>query len=210
MYKQATPEYGRVIDPMQEATTMAGWFPDYLFEGIDAPAELPTFTKARLRRHFGDDIEAGLRLVCDELPMLPADTQADVAAYICGYPNGDLDALLSTDAAEIVKLLDERFPPLAQPAQSQPQPAAGQLQSSAASEAEYLSWQDDALCAQVDPELFFPERGGSTRNAKGVCLSCEVRDDCLEYSLTNGESFGMWGGLSERQRKKLKARGSTS
>ena len=45
---------------------------------------------------------------------------------------------------------------------------------------EQLSWQERALCAQTDPEAFFPEKGGSTREAKRVCLSCEVRAECLE------------------------------
>ena len=69
-----------------------------------------------------------------------------------------------------------------------------------------LSWQDRALCAQTDPEAFFPEKGGSTREAKRVCTSCEVRAECLEYALANDERFGIWGGLSERERRKLKRR----
>uniref|UniRef100_UPI0038B3741C WhiB family transcriptional regulator n=1 Tax=Georgenia wutianyii TaxID=2585135 RepID=UPI0038B3741C len=69
-----------------------------------------------------------------------------------------------------------------------------------------LGWQDRALCAQTDPEAFFPEKGGSTREAKRVCTSCEVRVECLEYALANDERFGIWGGLSERERRKLKRR----
>jgi WhiB family transcriptional regulator, redox-sensing transcriptional regulator len=69
-----------------------------------------------------------------------------------------------------------------------------------------LSWQERALCAQTDPEAFFPEKGGSTREAKKVCLSCDVRGECLEYALANDERFGIWGGLSERERRKLKKR----
>lgn len=67
-----------------------------------------------------------------------------------------------------------------------------------------LSWQDQALCAQTDPEAFFPEKGGSTREAKRVCASCDVRSDCLEYALANDERFGIWGGMSERERRRLK------
>ncbi|SJM58912.1 WhiB family transcriptional regulator [Gulosibacter sp. 10] len=67
-----------------------------------------------------------------------------------------------------------------------------------------LSWQADALCAQTDPEAFFPEKGGSTRDAKQICQSCEVRSQCLEYALENDERFGIWGGLSERERRKLR------
>ncbi len=69
-----------------------------------------------------------------------------------------------------------------------------------------LSWQADALCAQTDPEAFFPEKGGSTRDAKKICTSCEVRAHCLEYALENDERFGIWGGLSERERRKLRKR----
>jgi WhiB family transcriptional regulator, redox-sensing transcriptional regulator len=65
-------------------------------------------------------------------------------------------------------------------------------------------WQDRALCAQTDPEAFFPEKGGSTREAKKICLGCEVRNDCLEYALAHDERFGIWGGLSERERRRLK------
>ena len=50
-------------------------------------------------------------------------------------------------------------------------------------EIEETSWQERALCAQTDPEAFFPEKGGSTREAKRVCGSCDVRVECLEYAL---------------------------
>src|ERR1700739_605766 len=60
----------------------------------------------------------------------------------------------------------------------------------------------------VDPDLFFPERGASTREAKEVCRGCVVREDCLEYALANGEKFGIWGGLSERERRKIRRRGA--
>ncbi|MDO5746830.1 MAG: WhiB family transcriptional regulator [Actinomycetaceae bacterium] len=67
-----------------------------------------------------------------------------------------------------------------------------------------LSWQERALCAQTDPEAFFPEKGGSTREAKSVCKICDVRQECLQYALDNDERFGIWGGLSERERRRLK------
>jgi len=65
-------------------------------------------------------------------------------------------------------------------------------------------WQDRSNCLGVDPDLFFPERGASTREAKAVCRSCEVRVDCLEYALAHGEKFGIWGGLSERERRRVR------
>ena len=67
-----------------------------------------------------------------------------------------------------------------------------------------LAWQERSLCAQTDPEAFFPEKGGSTREAKRVCLTCDVRGECLEYALAHDERFGIWGGLSERERRRLK------
>ena len=66
------------------------------------------------------------------------------------------------------------------------------------------SWRLDALCAETDPEAFFPEKGGSTREAKRVCSGCAVRDECLESALANDERFGIWGGLSERERRRLR------
>ena len=74
----------------------------------------------------------------------------------------------------------------------------------AAEDDSLLAWQDKALCAQTDPEAFFPEKGGSTREAKRICVSCEVKQECLEYALMQDERFGIWGGLSERERRRLK------
>jgi WhiB family transcriptional regulator, redox-sensing transcriptional regulator len=70
--------------------------------------------------------------------------------------------------------------------------------------AEEPGWQEQALCAQTDPEAFFPEKGGSTREAKRICSGCDVRAECLEYALANDERFGIWGGLSERERRRLR------
>ena len=72
-------------------------------------------------------------------------------------------------------------------------------------ESENISeWQPLGLCSQTDPEVFFPEKGGSTRSAKEVCNSCEVKPQCLKYALDNDERFGIWGGTSERDRRKLR------
>lgn len=64
-----------------------------------------------------------------------------------------------------------------------------------------LAWMDRALCAQTDPEVFYPDKGGSTRQAKIICRRCEVRQECLDYALAAGERHGVWGGLSERERR---------
>lgn len=65
-------------------------------------------------------------------------------------------------------------------------------------------WIASALCAQTDPELFFPTGGGPTSQAKKLCLSCEVRDQCLEYALDNNIQEGVWGARSVRERRALK------
>jgi hypothetical protein len=64
-------------------------------------------------------------------------------------------------------------------------------------------WRDRALCAQTDPEIFFPDKGESPSPAKRVCAGCEVRAQCLQDALDNHERFGVWGGLSERERRAL-------
>ena len=65
-------------------------------------------------------------------------------------------------------------------------------------------WVINALCAQTDPEAFFPDKGESTREAKKMCGRCEVTEECLRHALDNDERFGVWGGLSERERRRLK------
>lgn len=64
-------------------------------------------------------------------------------------------------------------------------------------------WAEEALCAETDPEMFFPEKGGSTKEAKAVCGACLVRAECLDYALETGQRFGIWGGCSERERRRL-------
>src|SRR4051794_38026037 len=73
-------------------------------------------------------------------------------------------------------------------------------------EADAQSWQERALCAETDPEAFFPEKGGSTREAKKICPGCEVKAECLEYALSQDERFRIWGGLSERAPGRLPRR----
>jgi len=66
-----------------------------------------------------------------------------------------------------------------------------------------LSWLDQAACLEVGTEFHFPEKGGSAREAKLLCRGCEVRERCLEYALEHSEA-GIWGGMSERERRRLK------
>lgn len=65
------------------------------------------------------------------------------------------------------------------------------------------NWTHGALCAQVDMDVFYPEKGESTKSAKQICAGCDVREQCLEYALEHIERFGVWGGLSERERRTL-------
>ncbi|THA82767.1 WhiB family transcriptional regulator [Streptomyces sp. A0592] len=72
-----------------------------------------------------------------------------------------------------------------------------------------LDWQAVGLCAQTDPEEFYPDKGGSVRLAKKVCGACEVRAECLDYALANNERYGIWGGTSERERRRIAAAHTT-
>lgn len=72
-------------------------------------------------------------------------------------------------------------------------------------------WMRDAACAGMDVELFFPARGESTATIKATCAGCPVAAECLDYALRNGEKFGIWGGTSERERRRLRrGRGLTA
>ncbi len=66
-------------------------------------------------------------------------------------------------------------------------------------------WADQGLCAtSPKPDLWFPERGASTAEAKAICRACPVQGECLSYAVNNGEKFGIWGGKSERERRRLR------
>ncbi|MGH9209874.1 MAG: WhiB family transcriptional regulator [Acidimicrobiales bacterium] len=65
-------------------------------------------------------------------------------------------------------------------------------------------WVAHAACRGTDTELFYPTRGEATEPAKKVCAGCPARVDCLEYALAATEKFGIWGGLSERERRQVR------
>ena len=67
-----------------------------------------------------------------------------------------------------------------------------------------LAWQDYANCRGADADLFFPERGASTRKAKAICNACDVKHECLDFAISQGEKFGIWGGMSERERRRVR------
>jgi WhiB family redox-sensing transcriptional regulator len=66
------------------------------------------------------------------------------------------------------------------------------------------AWVADANCRGLDPELFFPERGVHTDEAKAVCRRCDVQVECLTYAINLGEKHGIWGGMSERERRRIR------
>jgi WhiB family redox-sensing transcriptional regulator len=157
---------------------------------------------------------------CGELDQLDGDQVGeDVALAEQMLPAGAEDLPPDQNATTRAVIAHARASTTAQPpaAPSRPQHAAAlsaptpppwrvltsleDLVDDVDPEAE-LEWQRDALCAQIDPEMFFPEKGGSTAEAKAVCARCDVRQQCLDYALDNGERFGIWGGLSERQRRR--------
>lgn len=65
-------------------------------------------------------------------------------------------------------------------------------------------WRESAACASADPEAMYPVKGSSPKQAKRVCLGCDVREPCLEDALLSNDRFGIWGGLSDKERQALK------
>ncbi len=67
------------------------------------------------------------------------------------------------------------------------------------------AWMDEARCTTAaDPDAFFPTTGDRATQAKALCASCPVSETCLDYALTNGIGHGVWGGLNETERAKLR------
>lgn len=66
-------------------------------------------------------------------------------------------------------------------------------------------WKAEAACTGADPDVFFPERGASVREARAICRGCPVRIECLDFALENRELFGIWGGKTEKERRSLRA-----
>lgn len=66
------------------------------------------------------------------------------------------------------------------------------------------AFMDLGACVGADPDLFFPDRGESLEPAKKICADCIVQEECLEYALELGERFGVWGGTSERERRRIR------
>jgi WhiB family transcriptional regulator, redox-sensing transcriptional regulator len=131
-----------------------------------------------------------------DMPEMPGMTEPGIAGLCAVGPDGEIGGAVVADGAVIVDgMVGTDEDQVAEVYRIYP------LHNGVD---EDRGWQSRALCAQTDPESFFPEKGGSTREAKKICLNCEVRSDCLSYALANDERFGIWGGLSERERRRLK------
>jgi WhiB family redox-sensing transcriptional regulator len=68
----------------------------------------------------------------------------------------------------------------------------------------HYSWMERALCLKHDPELFFPDKGKAPKEAKEICAACPVQTECLEYGMQNTSTRGVYGGLSEYERRRLR------
>lgn len=71
-------------------------------------------------------------------------------------------------------------------------------------------WRDKAACLGKDPEMFFPLPGGDPYPAKAVCASCTVAEQCLAFAMIHDQRWGIWGGLTEDERTRLRRRGRRS
>ena len=66
-------------------------------------------------------------------------------------------------------------------------------------------WMSLGNCRLVEPDIFFPSDGAGVDKARKICTTCPVRDHCLEYALSEQIEHGVWGGMSERARRRLKS-----
>ncbi|GAC1517751.1 MAG: hypothetical protein NVS1B12_05640 [Acidimicrobiales bacterium] len=66
-----------------------------------------------------------------------------------------------------------------------------------------LSWRQTAACRGVDPDIFYPASDEEAEVAKSICAQCNARQTCLEYALANRERDGVWGGATEKERRRL-------
>lgn len=66
-----------------------------------------------------------------------------------------------------------------------------------------LAWRQRAACRGVDPDIFYPVSDDEAEAAKAICAQCTVREACLEFALANRERDGVWGGATERERRRI-------
>lgn len=219
---------------LEEAQRATEWFADMIYGlRDDIPNDLPQIALQRLVERFNPDESTIQKLnrIRDVFIGLEYDGQLGFSLYFSGYPMDSLDMLVD-DPNDLKKLIDihfQRYTPARNPIENTaPAPLQHQILIGKPSDKvrstpigeifedealmgifgrtveSDLGWQAIGLCAETDPDIFFPEKGGSTREAKRVCSVCEVREQCLDHALDTDERFGIWGGKSERERRKLK------
>ena len=66
-----------------------------------------------------------------------------------------------------------------------------------------LTWRTHAACSGLEPEVFYPVSEEQAEEAKAICRECPVREPCLDYALGNRERDGVWGGATERERRRM-------
>jgi len=66
-----------------------------------------------------------------------------------------------------------------------------------------LSWRNKGACRGLDPAVFYPVSEEDAEEAKAICRVCPVREPCLEYALANRERDGVWGGATEKERRRI-------
>lgn len=71
-----------------------------------------------------------------------------------------------------------------------------------------LSHGPPAVCGQTDPDLWFPEKGGSAKQARKLCFTCPLLLPCARWAVENDETFGVWGSTTHRQRRRLRREGT--
>jgi len=71
---------------------------------------------------------------------------------------------------------------------------------------ELFTWREEAACRGMDPALFFPGPDEDPERALAVCRTCPVRDECLEWAIAAHERYGIWGGTTEQERRRLARR----
>jgi len=69
-----------------------------------------------------------------------------------------------------------------------------------------MEWKTQAACYDADPDIFFPDIGENIREAREICSRCHVQEQCLDYAMRNHIEFGVWGGLSVKERERFSAR----
>lgn len=84
-----------------------------------------------------------------------------------------------------------------------PRPTTEQVTLAALLNVDIPEWVSQGICAQTDPDAFHPEKGASTEPAKRICHECPVKAECLEWALEHDERFGIWGGASSQERRKI-------